>query len=570
MKRKLLILSLLVLSAVTTAQKGNIDLLKKNISDYGQAEIRFKNPGKKELAFVSGKISVYNANQDYAWALVSEADTSYMRVFPYSYVLIDPPDSKAVLSALSVEEAMNWESYPTWQQYDTIMHKLAEDYPSICRLDTIGESINGKQVLVLKISDNVQTDEAEPEVFYSSTIHGDELAGYVLMLRLAHTLLSNYASGGLEAQLIDSLEIWINPLANPDGTYYGSDTINIPRRFNASGEDLNRNFPDPTVSGSLPEKENVDMINFLKGRNFVLSANIHSGAEVLNFPWDRGEVLWDGRVHADSSWFFKICRDYVDTVHLYSTAGYLNDLFSAGSYPGVTRGDDWYEVNGSRQDYVNYERQGREVTFELSAIKQSPASDLPLLWEYNSRSLLRYLSYAFYGIHGRVIDDDTEEELEAKVYIPGHDRDSSHVYSDSLSAYFVRLLDMGTWNLEVSAEGYQTKSISGIEVSDFQQRFLEVRLRKDTSDIPEVQPGKLLLWPVPAAGSINIRVPVGFATEARIDIISSEGKLVYSRQHNLEGDLLRDIPLNGLASGLYIVKLRNPSGKILKEGIVIR
>ena len=318
------------------------------------------------------------------------------------------------------------------------------------------------------------------------------------------------------------------------------------------------------------QQENVDMINFMKKRTFVLSANIHSGAEVLNFPWDRGEVLWDGRIHADSSWFFKICKDYVDTVHLYSTPGYLNDLFSTGSYPGVTRGDDWYEVNGSRQDYVNYERQGREVTFELSAVKESPASDLQLLWDYNSRALLRYLSNAFYGIHGRVIDDTTEEPLKARIFLQAHDRDSSHVYSDTLSGYFARLLDEGSWDLEVSAPGFETQYISNVVLSDYRQRFLEIRLSQDTSDIPDVSPGQLLVWPVPAAGSINIKVPDGFGSEIRVEIISSSGKMVYSAQHTLDANLLRDIPIDGFASGLYIVKLRNLSGKTLKESIVIR
>ena len=192
MKKKLVILIFTLATVLAAAQEGNIQLLSEEISTYGQAQIRFKNPGKKELAVISGKISVYSANRDYAWAVISEAMLDYMSAFPYKYSLVKKYASKAVLSALSVEEAMNWTSYPTWPQYDSIMHKLASDFPSICLIDTIGESINGKYVLALKISDNVDTDEAEPEVFYSSTIHGDELAGYVLMLRLAHSLLSNY------------------------------------------------------------------------------------------------------------------------------------------------------------------------------------------------------------------------------------------------------------------------------------------------------------------------------------------------------------------------------------------
>ncbi|MCK7536337.1 MAG: hypothetical protein MZV63_37830 [Marinilabiliales bacterium] len=85
----------------------------------------------------------------------------------------------------------------------------------------------------------------EPEVFYTSTIHGDETAGFILMLRLADYLLKNYNTDSRVKDLVDNLEIWINPLANPDGTYRSGNYIISPVRFNANGYDLNRNFPDP-------------------------------------------------------------------------------------------------------------------------------------------------------------------------------------------------------------------------------------------------------------------------------------------------------------------------------------
>ncbi len=573
MKQSFLILVLLSLALSLLAQDSKrINLLKKQIEQYGQAEIEFSNPGRIELTSIAREISVSNVTFKTVMATVSIRNLEYMASFPLDYKIIEPKSAiKAVSSALSVEEAMNWDKYPTWQQYDTIMHKFAADYPDICRLDTIGLSVNGKAVMVLKISDNVNIDEAETEVFYTSTMHGDELAGYVLMLRLANHLLENASNGSLEQQLIDSLEIWINPLANPDGTYYQNDTINSPRRYNVNNIDLNRNFPDPTVTNPPLAHENVDMIEFLKERNFTLSANFHSGAEVLNFPWDRGEALWDGRIHADSSWFFSICKRYADTVHLYSTPGsYLTDLFSAESYPGVTRGDDWYEVNGSRQDYVNYERACREVTMEISASKQSPASDLPILWDYNKRSLLKYLSEAFYGIHGKVRDNDSELPLEAMITVTSHDRDSSQVFSDSLNGYFSRPIDEGSWDLKISAPGYHTAYISNVTTEEYEQRFLDIRLSKDTSVIPIVRPNNLLIWPVPASEYINIKLPPGFGTDLNITIVSSSGKVVYIKEHILFGEYLDNIPVRNFAAGLYVVKVRNKAGETISRNIIVR
>ena len=73
------------------------------------------------------------------------------------------------------------------------MQSFIKRYPSLCHLDTIGTSVNGKLVLALKISDNAAVDEDKPEVFYSSTMHGDETGGFILvMLHFADYLLKNY------------------------------------------------------------------------------------------------------------------------------------------------------------------------------------------------------------------------------------------------------------------------------------------------------------------------------------------------------------------------------------------
>ena len=89
---------------------------------------------------------------------------------------------------------INWNCYPTYDQYIYLMNKFVSDYLEICSLHEIGESVDGRKVLAVKISDNVNEQEEEPDFFYTSTMHGDETAGYVLMLRLIDYLLSNYAT----------------------------------------------------------------------------------------------------------------------------------------------------------------------------------------------------------------------------------------------------------------------------------------------------------------------------------------------------------------------------------------
>ncbi len=111
---------------------------------------------------------------------------------------------------------------------------------------------------------------------------------------------------------MDNLEIWINPLANPDGTYGLGNTISSPTRYNANGYDLNRNFPDPITPNTVKQKETLDMIRFMRKHKFVLSANFHSGSEVVNYPWDR----WLSILHADDRGSI-VSADLMPTLHMF-------------------------------------------------------------------------------------------------------------------------------------------------------------------------------------------------------------------------------------------------------------
>ena len=248
MSRNLLITVVLFLLA---AGRGHSQIiadnskLLKTVAERGQAELVVEISGIEDIRGLSVDYSIRTAGEKEVSLLLSPLTVERFISEGRSYLLKKEPVVKGEMTAVSMAKAMEWNTYPTFSQYDSIMHTFASLYPSLCRLDTIGMSINGKPVLVLKISDNCQVDEQEPEVFYSSTIHGDETAGFILMLRLADYLLRNYGIDNRVTRLVDNLEIWINPLANPDGTYRNGDEITSPVRFNASGYDLNRNFPDP-------------------------------------------------------------------------------------------------------------------------------------------------------------------------------------------------------------------------------------------------------------------------------------------------------------------------------------
>ena len=94
---------------------------------------------------------------------------------------------------------------------------------------------------------------------------------------------------------------------------------------------------------------------------------MHGGVEVCNYPWDTWSTL-----PADDNWWEYVSHEYADSCQANSGNGYFNYLND-----GITNGYDWYEVNGGRQDYMNYFRYCREFTLELSDDKTPDPNDLP-------------------------------------------------------------------------------------------------------------------------------------------------------------------------------------------------
>ncbi|MCI0523187.1 MAG: T9SS type A sorting domain-containing protein, partial [Bacteroidales bacterium] len=368
-------------------------------------------------------------------------------------------------------------------------------------------------------------------------------------------------NGGLAGELVSGLEIWINPLANPDGMYRDNDTILFPIRANSAGYDLNRNFPDPeNPTSPVLQKETLDMMRFMEEKRFVLSANLHGGEEVINYPWDK----WT-RTHADDRWFDEISRRYADTVHLHAEPGYLTFLDN-----GVTRGSVWYVIRGGRQDYITWGLGGREVTMELDKTKQTPATELENLWNWNKRSLLRYLGEALYGVKGTVTDALTGAPMAAKLFINGHDIDSSHVYSDTLSGEFYRFLSPGIYTLTFSSPGYISYSTE-ITISEWTSSVsLDVQLEEIKSVYPAPPESGLLIYPNPSPGGFVVLPPTVHAGGATVTIASLSGQVIDTRHIVTLPGIPEPIDCSHLPPGIYIVTYnKDRSGSVLRGKVVI-
>ncbi|MEE9268933.1 MAG: M14 family zinc carboxypeptidase [Candidatus Krumholzibacteria bacterium] len=218
-----------------------------------------------------------------------------------------------MLSAASTALDANLGLYHTLAEMDSVMGALVAAYPSLASRQMIGQSLEGRDIHVLKVSDNVVVDESEPEVIYMGNHHARELMAVEIPLRFAVYLLDNYGTDAAVTNMVDTREIYFIPMVNPDGHVYveqnhaGSWTTwwRKNRRDNGDGTigvDINRNYgyqwgydnlgSSPSTSSpvyrggsAFSEPETQAIRDFCTARNFSVGFSYHSYGELLLYGW---------------------------------------------------------------------------------------------------------------------------------------------------------------------------------------------------------------------------------------------------------------------------------------------
>ncbi len=344
-------------------------------------------------------------------------------------------------------------SYHTYDTLTSDLKAFETAYPNLAMVKALGQSVDNRTIWALKISDNVTVDEAEPEVKYVSTMHGDEVVGQEMVIKLADLLLKGYGTDPRLTALVNDLEIWIVPNMNPDGTANK-------RRYNSNWVDLNRNFPDPqkpdvnTPNGKAIEVQH--MMKFTGEHNFCLSLNFHGGAVVANYLWDTmpGDVPDIQMVKFLALGYSKL-----------NAPMYNSSSFSQG----ITNGYAWYEVNGGMQDWNYYWYNDMDFTIEISQTKWPDASTLSKYWDDNRESLLWFLAQARRGIHGVIRDQATKKPIAgAQVKVT---QIAKAVVSSTINGDYHKILSKGIYTVQVTAPGYADRTVSNVEVKDTDTQF---------------------------------------------------------------------------------------------------
>lgn len=465
MKKRFLFVILLLVSVCVSAQEKDLDAMMQQRNEY---YFSFKLNADDDLSKIARTISVDKVDGDVVVAYANNLNFMEFKKLGHDITLLTPPslvEEHRMFDGNS-RATYEWDSYPTYEAYEEMMFDFAQNHPDKCEIITLGTLSSNRKILVAHINNGVS--DGKPKFLYTSTIHGDETTGYIMMLRLIDYLLENQTLPEVQ-NVLDNIDLFVCPNTNPDGTYHGgNNTVNGATRANAQGIDMNRNFPDmndgPHPDGNPYATETEWLMDFAQNYQFTMAANYHGGAEVMNYPWDNETDL-----HVDDAWWQLVSREYADLCHQ------VNPNYMTFKNNGITNGAQWYMIGGGRQDYMNYYHKCREVTIECSDTKCPSGSQLPNFWNINKNSIFAYMNQCLYGIHGVVTDMNTGAPVSATISISNHDYDYSVVESQMPAGDFHRPIKGGTYNVVVTANGYYPFQQT-VTVADGQTVVLNVAL----------------------------------------------------------------------------------------------
>ena len=448
--------------------------------------------GNDDLNAIAHTISVDRVDGTLVTAYANNKEFAHFQQLGYEVTLQTPPSlvEEVAMWDGSNRATYDWDSYPTYQAYEDMMFQFATDHPENCEIIELGTLPSDRKILIAHL--NKGSEEGKPKFLYTSTIHGDETTGWIMMLRLIDYLLENPDEPEVQT-VMDNIDLYIGPNTNPDGTYHGgNNTVNGATRENANGVDMNRNYADPHGSphpdGHEYQTETEWFMQFAQDNSFVMAANFHGGAEVMNYPWDNTYTL-----HADDAWWQMVCHEYADLTHD------MNPNYMSDYNNGITNGAQWYMIGGGRQDYMNGYAQCREVTIECSNSKLPNPNQLPNFWTYNKESLFAYMTQCIYGIHGTVTDAANGQPLHATVTITNHDDAFSIVESHLPAGDYHRPIKGGTYDVTYTCNGYYPKTFT-ITVSDYETVIQDVQLEAGEGLIPDFNAN---MTDVSLGGSVN-------------------------------------------------------------------
>jgi carboxypeptidase T len=206
--------------------------------------------------------------------------------------------------------------YHSYKEMTSLLLNLAANHSDIMTVTSIGKTHEGRDLWLVKLSDNVSQQEDEPEVLFTGAHHGNERPGYEILIYFIQYMVDYYQNTTAVQDAIDSTQIYVIPMMNPDGVEAGTRKnlepnhgwFGLQKTVTSIGVDLNRNYAgawfllflrpwfylstsyrdtSDVYRGPYPFSENETQAvqQFVETHNITISIDYHTYGELILYPW---------------------------------------------------------------------------------------------------------------------------------------------------------------------------------------------------------------------------------------------------------------------------------------------
>ncbi len=259
----------------------------------------------------------------------------------------------------------------TLAEYEAELDSLHLLYPDIVsEKESIGQSVEGRDIWMVKISDNVDQDESEdePQVLYTGVTHAREPLGMMNLIYFIYNLCENYGVDLDVSYLVDNREMWFIPIINPDGYYYNE-------FIEPNGGGMHRKNRQPACDGN----EGIDLnrnYSYNWGGDWGSSGDASSEVYRGEFEFSEPET----QAVRD----FIMSKDFKNVLHYHSYSDLLIHSYGSGDYPAEPDLTYLREVGAEMTKYNNYEVGTGPET--VGYMVNGDAVD----WSYGDQGLIAY------------------------------------------------------------------------------------------------------------------------------------------------------------------------------------
>jgi len=395
-------------SSVATPAKAEKDVSR----EYRVEEVRTKIE-RSAIAKTGAAINFFEDGSLYVTATPGEVRKIRSLGFDVLEVPTEDPGTSGDIGTFDFPPADA--NYHNFAELNSVVNSVTTNHSSIARRFVLGTSYEGRNILAVKISDNVATDENEPEVLFTHNQHAREHLTVEMAVYLLNELTSKYATDSRIQNLVNNREIWILPSLNPDGTEYDVATGSYRswrknRQPNSGssyvGTDLNRNWnyrwgccggssgstSSETYRGSAPESapEVRVVSNFVRSRVIGGVQQIKAG---IDFHTYSELVLWPyGYTYSDTDTGMT-----ATDAQAFQTLG--RNMAGTNNYT-PEQASDLYITDGSIDDFLWGSHKIFGYTFEMYPTSSlgggfyPPDEVIPAQTSRNREAVLRLLEYA--------------------------------------------------------------------------------------------------------------------------------------------------------------------------------